>query len=62
MLKGGKYPSVLSVTERVYYAPIRTAFILGQLESASAVLELSAWPLPQEGKLGREPGGRGGFS
>lgn len=48
------------VIENALTGTVRTAFILGRL--VCAVLEFSHCSLPQEGELGREPGGKAGCS
>lgn len=50
----------LLVIENALTGTVRTAFILGLL--VCAVLEFSHCSLPQEGELGREPGGKAGCS
>lgn len=56
MHKGGNLP----VTESALIGTVRTAFILGRF--VCAVLEFSHCSLPQEGELGRDPGGKAGCS
>lgn len=55
-----KAPVSLPVTESAFIGTVRTAFILGRSECA--VLEFSHCSLPQEGELGRDPGGKAGCS
>lgn len=54
-----KAPESLPVTESALIGTVRTAFVLGRLVCAALFSHCS---LPQEGELGREPGGRAGCS